>query len=177
MACSASREGQAEVRDLWAGIGGNTTESVKQGLAAFCLQDFHVLLATHGGLLETDQVDHEVFKRDGATWDLYTGALVGRNSEHGIVRLALDWTAVVSTISQVVSGQVHALRLFVSALNGEVTYEALLDGEECPALLQLLRMTPLEAPEHGYGSQRLFACAVARAFDQPTHLVQGICQS
>lgn len=176
MGCSASRKGQPDVRDLWAGLGANTTDSVKQGLAAFCLQDFHVLLATHCGLLETDQVEHEVFMRDGSSWDLYTGALVGRSSEHGAIQLTLDWAALVRTISHVVSRQIHALRLFVSVSNGEVTYEALLDGEECPDLLQLLQEAPMKAPEQGYGSQRLFACAALRASGQPAHSAQGVCQ-
>jgi hypothetical protein len=175
MGCTASRDDQPEVTDLWAGVGSTVHESVIDGVRAFCAQDFHVLLASHGGLLERDQVQYDVIEKGDRTWDLYTGPMVGRTSEEADIQLHVDWSRVVSQIRDVANRRVHAFRLFVSVLNGEVTYEALMDGEEQRGLLDLLRQFELDAPQSGYSSQRLFACLVERLGGEPAHQKEGVC--
>ena len=74
--------GGSVLLDTWAAWGATQQEARRDGLAAFCRGTFHVLLALWG-ILETDQVAHEVRTVAGRNWDVYLGPLVNRQSAGG----------------------------------------------------------------------------------------------
>ena len=74
------RDDEVTVTDRCAGFG-DTVESAKaDGVHAFCCGTFHVLLAALWGVLERDQVDHEILFVEDREWDVYMGPCTSRAS-------------------------------------------------------------------------------------------------
>jgi len=68
----------------------------------------------------------------------------------------------------------HAGRVFVAALEGALTYEALVDMQPSVELEAVLRSLPLAPPPSGYASQRLFFLALPRQ-GRSAHVRTGRC--
>src|SRR5262245_21660264 len=68
------------IADRCAGVGATFESAREDGLRSFCAGTFHVLLAALWGVLEHDQVDHEVRVVDDLTWDIYMGPCTLRTS-------------------------------------------------------------------------------------------------
>ncbi|MFT5685610.1 MAG: hypothetical protein ACI8RZ_006564 [Myxococcota bacterium] len=175
MGITAQRPGQPLLRDVWVGLGATLTEAVRDGIGAFCRQDFHVLLASHGGVLEVDQVEHAVIVKDGQTWDLYCGPWVGRSRAGGGIAMDLDLTTLSGLFESQARSAVHSGRLFVSTSDGKVTSEAMLDGVSSPVLLDALKAATGELPDTGYASRRLFFAGMLRGGEEPVHAVVREC--
>src|SRR4051812_26161736 len=56
----ATASSDVTVADRCAGLGDSVESAARDGLQSFCSGSFHVLLAALWGVLERDQVDHEV---------------------------------------------------------------------------------------------------------------------
>lgn len=170
LGCRAWRGGHPVLQDLWAGLGEHRSAALNDGVQAFTIQDFHVLLASHAGVLEDEQVEWYAFEKDGATYDLYVGPMNGRASPGTALELVPQWDALVAAIEETTVGSAHAIRLFASALGGKLTnLEALRDGETHPALARLLAQSVKGVTGTGYASQRLFACVLRRSGEAPAH--------
>jgi hypothetical protein len=174
----AAGPGGVVVSDSVNGWGSDAEAALGDALLHFCVGDFHVLLAGLWGLLEEDQVDHYVASTENGRWDLYFGAWVSRMSDPQKPLPAPDPTfanAVVEAAPRLLNERrPYAGRVFVGALNGELTYEALFDMQPSAALEEALRSVPLQPPTTGYASQRLFFLALPQD-GEPAHARVGQC--
>jgi hypothetical protein len=152
--------------DALNGLGDDVESRINDVLMQFCLADFHVLLAGLWGLLEEDQVDHHEIVTDAGMWDLYLGPWLSRMSnptetirppESDFATALLDAAARILAERKPTTG-----RVFVASLQGDMTYEGLIDGQPNDALETLLRSLPLEHCVTGYASQRLFFVAIPK---------------
>jgi hypothetical protein len=158
---------------------GDTFESAREdGLRSFCSGTFHVLLAALWGVLERDQVDHEVRVVGHHAWDIYTGPCTLRTSI-GAKPLVLPRELVDLVPGQLervlVDSRVHAVRLYFAVLNGAVTVEALVDDEENPALAEVFASAQWLLPETGFASLRWFIAACPRTSGPSHHTERSAC--
>ncbi len=174
----AAAPSDAILSDSLNGFGTETGLALGDALQHFCLGDFHVLLAGLWGLLEEDQVDHYTASAENGEWDLYLGAWVSRMSDPTNAMRAPETTfakALIEAAPKVLTERrPHAGRVFLGVLDGELTYEALLDMRPSDELDKVLRSVPLKLPPEGYASQRLFFLAMPRDVG-PAHARVGRC--
>jgi len=168
----------AILSDSLNGVGEDPTAAADDAVLQFCLCDFHVLLAGLWGLLEEDQVDHYTVTTDAGPWDLYVGSWVSRMSAPGNAMPAPE-AAFVDALKKAAPALLrerrsHAGRVFVAALEGALTYEALVDMQPSVELEAVLRSLPLAPPPSGYASQRLFFLALPRQ-GRSAHVRTGRC--
>jgi hypothetical protein len=168
------------VSDSWSGFGKQPFDAASDAFEHFCLADFHVLLAGLWGLLEQDQVEYFTVTTDGGEWDLYTGAWVWRTSDprNGMPAPAAAFTqALMEALPGLLDERrIRAGRVFVASLDGELTFEAMLDMRLDDQLEAVLRSVPLVPPSTGYASQRMFFLAVPRQ-GEATHVRVGRCSA
>jgi len=165
MQVMAAGPGGLIVSDSWAGLGNEMNIAVKDAVHYFCVGDFHVLLAALWGLLEEDQVDYHVVATENGRWDLYLGGWVSRRSDPqsstqpwaAFTKALLDAAPVLLRQRRVRTG-----RVFVAIVNGDTTYEALLDEQPSGELDAVIRSVPLTPSVSGYESHRLFFLAIPR---------------
>jgi len=166
MQIEASGPDGAVVADSWYGLGDDVAVALDNAVQHFCFGDFHVLLAGLWGVLEEDQVDHYTVATDNGEWDLYLGAWVSRASDAQNVMPAPEAAfakAFIEAAPKVLNERrIHAVRVYVGALEGDLTYEALLDMEPNDELEAVLRSVPLSPPSTGISTQRLFFLTVPR---------------
>jgi Family of unknown function (DUF6348) len=166
------------VSDSWNGLGKDPVVAENDAFERFCLGDFHVLLAGLWGLLEQDQVEHCVVVTDGGEWDLYLGPWVSRMFDPRNSMPAPD-AAFADTLMEALPSllserRTRAGRVFVAALDGELTFEGMLDMRPNDQLEAVLRSVPLMPPSTGYSSQRMFFLAVPRQ-GEAAHVRVGRC--
>lgn len=165
------------VSDRWAALGDDPKSATRDGLESFCRCGFHVVLAALWGVLETDQVDHEVREVGGQTWDLYLGPYTGRASV-GNARLdpppALLDRVLEALDGHLGTGSTHAMRVFVAVVNGAVTVEGLVDDEVSPAVEAAVAAADWTFPASGFASLRWFVMA-RRRDEAPAHRVTRSC--
>lgn len=174
----ATTRGEAVVVDRWAGVGSDVEEGKRDGLLSFCRGTFHVLLAAVWGVLERDQVDHCVWWVDGREWDLYFGPCTMRQSL-GVAPLVLPPSMVDRVMDQfqhhLTAGEVHAARLYLAVVNGQITVEALVDDVPSPKLQEAFQGAGWSLPANGFASLRWFLAASPRV-GGPTHRIERNCQ-
>jgi len=168
----------AVVSDSLNGVAEDPAEAADDAVLQFCLCDFHVLLAGLWGLLEEDQVDHYTVTTDAGPWDLYVGGWVSRMSAPGNTMPAPE-AAFVDALLKAAPALLrerrsHAGRVFIAAMEGALTYEALVDMQPSVELEAVLRSLPLAPPPSGYASQRLFFLALPRQ-GRNAHVRTGRC--
>ena len=176
MQIEATLPSGSRVSDRWAGLGQTLPEAANDGIIAFCHGGFHVLLAACGGLLETDQVDHDLITVGGQVWDVYSGGWVNRSGKDAHLTMGAIWPGVLEVLQSSVSGEIHVGRLFVCALDSRLTYEHLLDGEPHDGLGRVLRSAALDHSARGYASMRLFFIARHRTGGVPGHQRESLCE-
>lgn len=162
------------VTDVCVGIGRNREAAKNDAVHAFCVGTFHVLLAALWGVLERDQVDHEVRSVGGKAWDLYLGACTRRSSDGvGLLELPPEVPdRVLACLDDLLTDtNVHVVRLYLAVSNGELTLEALLDSEPADALAQAFRDGAWQLPDVGFASLRWLLAASPRS-DGPSHDVE-----
>lgn len=160
------------VEDHWVAGGADAHATFRDGMQAFSSGDFHVLLAGLWGLLETDKVDHQVV----GDWDLYMGAWVGRASR-GASMAAPDafqgwWKGVVPRLLD--GPETRSIRIFASAMNRQMTYEVVVDGQARADLQAELAGCGWVPPAEGYASQRMFML-LRKRHGGPSHDRVGAC--
>lgn len=174
----AGGPGGVVLTDSLNGLGADAGVALTDALKHFCLGDFHVLLAGLWGILEEDQVDHFTVSTENGPWDLYFGAWVSRMSDLQNPLPAPEAAFLKAVVEAcptfLIERKARAGRMFVAVLNGELTYEALLDMEPSDDLDRVLRAVPLAPPASGYASQRLFFLALPRD-GEPAHSRVGRC--
>lgn len=168
------------IADRCAAIGTTLESAQADGLRSFCSGTFHVLLAVLWGVLELDQVDHEVRVGGQHSWDIYAGPCTLRNST-GVKPLALPRELielVPSHLASILSSpRVHTARLYLAVLNGAVTVEALLDDEDNLALADLFGGAQWHLPKEGFASLRWFIAASPRTNGPSHHTARSWCES
>jgi hypothetical protein len=177
MEVRATVEGEEVIADRWAALGATQAAAFRDGLGSFCLCGFHVLLASVWGVLETDQVDHEVREVAGEAWDVYLGPYTTRVS--GDTPPLLAPRGLVDRVLEVVDGALahggtHVVRVYVAVVDGRVTVEALVDDEEHEALREAVATAKWEFPERGFAPLR-WLIAARRRVDGPAHQVAREC--
>ena len=168
----------SRVVDSLNGFADDPAAAANDAALQFCLCDFHVLLAGLWGLLEEDQVDHYTVTTDAGPWDLYVGGWVSRMSAPDNVMPPPE-AAFVDALKAAAPGLLrerksHAGRVFVAAMDGALTYEALVDMQPSDELEAVLRSLPLAPPPSGYASQRLFFLALPQQ-GRSAHVRTGRC--
>lgn len=165
------------VVDRWAAFGATEDAARVDGLRSFCMSAFHVVLAGLWGVLERDQVEHEVREVNGAAWDVYEGPCTRRVSE-GVEGLdmpieALD-TLLAGLNARMSEGSTHALRLFVAFLNGEMTTEVVFDDQPAADIAASVAAAPWIRPQTGFASLRWFVLARRRE-GRSCHTIERTC--
>ena len=170
----ATASHEVTVADRCAGIGDTVESAREDGLRSFCSGTFHVLLAALWGVLERDQVDHEVRVVNQRYWDIYVGPCTLRNSA-GVKPLALPRELADSVPAQLdrtlVDSRVHVVRLYLGVVDGAVTVEALVDDEPDAALAELFGAARWVLPETGFAPLRWFIAACPQ-IKGPSHLTE-----
>jgi hypothetical protein len=127
-----------------------------------------------------DQVDHFTASTENGPWDFYFGSWVSRMSDPQNTLPAPEAAFFRAFLEAcptfLVERKARTGRIFVGVLDGELTYEALLDMEPSEDLELVLRSVPLSPPASGYASQRLFFLALPRD-SGPAHTRTGRCTS
>jgi hypothetical protein len=168
----------SRVVDSLNGLADDPAAAANDAVLQFCVCDFHVLLAGLWGLLEEDQVDHYTVTTDVGPWDLYVGAWVSRMSAPANAMPAPEAAFVAALMAAAPAllreRRSHAGRVFVAAVAGALTYEALVDMQPSGELEAVLRSLPLAPPPSGYASQRLFFLALPRQ-GRSAHVRTGRC--
>lgn len=158
----ATTQGQRVLWDVCAAVGTTQEQERLDGIRAFCQGSFHVLLAALWGVLERDQVEHEVRRVAGTEWDVFLGPCVLRNSD-GVDALVIPSTLVDDVLRvlelRLHDREVHTARLFVASVNGTVTVEGILDEGAVPELEAVVREAGWSFPVSGYASARWFLAA------------------
>lgn len=166
------------VADRWAALGDDPKSAARDGLESFCRCGFHVVLAALWGVLETDQVDHEVREVGGQDWDVYLGPYTGRASA-GTARLdaplALADRVLAALDGHLGVGSTHAMRVYVASVNGAVTVEGLVDDRVSPAVEAAVAAAGWTFPPCGFASLRWFVIA-RRRDEAPAHRVTRSCR-
>jgi hypothetical protein len=174
----ATASNEVTIADRCAAVGTTFESAREDGLRSFCSGTFHVLLAALWGVLELDQVDHEVRVVRHRTWDIYMGPCTLRNSV-GVESLVLPRELVELVPKQLeqvlVQSRVHAVRLYIGVLNGSVTVEALVDDEEDPGLAELFASARWRLPATGFASLRWFIAACPRTSGPTHHTERSAC--
>lgn len=170
----ATVDDEVTVTDRCAGIG-DTVESAKaDGVQAFCSGTFHVLLAALWGVLERDQVDHEILFVEHREWDVYMGPCTTRISA-GVQALVLPQALPDLVLQQwkrtLVDRRVHTARLYLAVVNGAVTVEAMIDDQPDAAMAEVFGGADWALPAAGFASLRWYLAACPRT-DGPTHAVE-----
>jgi len=171
---SATASHEVMVADRCAGIGDTAESAGKDALRSFCSGSFHVLLAALWGVLERDQIDHEIRLVAQRHWDLYLGPCTLRCSA-GVEPLVLPQNLPDLVLKQLEltlkDSRVHTARLYLGVLNGAVTVEALIDDQPDAALTEVFRCSDWVLPETGFASLRWFLAACPRT-NGPSHSVE-----
>src|SRR5690349_21556884 len=74
---------ETTIADSCGAVGATFELARTDGLRSFCSGTFHVLLAALWGVLERDQVEHEVRVVGPRSWDIYMGPCTLRTSPGG----------------------------------------------------------------------------------------------
>lgn len=166
------------IADRCAAVGTTFESARSDGLQSFCSGTFHVLLAALWGVLELDQVEHEIRIVGRRTWDVYMGPCTLRNSA-GVEPLVLPRELVELVPKQLeqilTDSRVHTVRLYLAVVNGSVTVEALVDDEDDPALAELFAGARWQHPETGFASLRWFIAACPRTNGPSHHTERATC--
>lgn len=177
MELRATASGEEVVADRWAAIGTTPDDAVRDGLQAFCRGGFHVVLAALWGVLEPDQIDHELRTVGSASWDLYLGPYTTRVSV-GVAPLVapsgLVDRVLVALDGHLVGSSTHALRVYVAVVGGAVTIEALVDDEPSADVESAVANADWSFPAAGFASLRWFVMARQRE-PGPAHLIERTC--
>ena len=163
--------------DRWGAVGTSENEAVADGLSSFCTSGFHVLLAALWGVLETDQVDHEVRTVGVDTWDLYLGPFTTRVSRNVEPLVAPDSLAdaVLAAMDALPSSEAtRMVRIYVASIDGDVTYEAVSNDEESEPLRRAVVDAGWSFPTRGFASLRWFLVARRRT-SGPAHSIARTC--
>lgn len=174
----ATTAGAVVVADRWAGIGQTAEDAQRDGLKSFCQGTFHVLLAVLWGVLEREQVDHEVRTLEGRDWDFYLGPCTLRTSV-GVPPLVLPAelpdVAIREFSRYLTDGEVHTARVYVGVVNGVVTLEAVIDDATSIPLQDAVAQVGWSFPAAGFASLRWFFAACPRG-GGPSHRVERTCR-
>lgn len=114
---------------------------MRNALANFTLNSFHVLLAALWGSNDPDQVFTEHWEANGKRYTAYIGNFGTRSGEQAMPDIPSDlFPRILETIQQEsLPNDVHWFRFFFANLQRDVTYEALKDNEIWEAGLPLPR--------------------------------------
>lgn len=174
----ATASGDVTIADTCAAVGPTFEAAREDGLRSFCSGTFHVLLAALWGVLELDQLDHEVRVVNQKAWDVYSGPCTLRGSV-GVDPLVLPRELVelipLQIEQRLVDSRVHAVRLYLAVLNGSVTVEALVDNEADTALAEVFAGAQWQLPETGFASLRWFIAACPRTSGPSHHTERPSC--
>jgi hypothetical protein len=169
------------VEDVCSAMGRTLERARADGIASFCMGTFHVLLAALWGVLERDQVDHEVRVVGDRSWDVYLGPCTGRVSR-GVEQLVMPpglTDAVLAHLDRILCDRrVHTVRLYLGAVVGKEvveSMEAVVDGEPDAELARVWRAASWQLPAAGFASCRWFLMCCPRV-DGANHRVErGSC--
>lgn len=177
MELRATASGDEVIADRWAAIGKAPADAVRDGLDSFCRCGFHVVLAALWGVLERDQVDHEVRIVGSAGWDIYLGPYTTRVSA-GVAPLAAPSGLVDRVLAaldgHLVGSSTHALRVYVAVVEGAVTTEVLVDDELSADVEAAVVTATWSFPSAGFASLRWFVMARRRE-PGPAHVIERSC--
>lgn len=171
----ATSEQDEVVVDCWAALGQQPQRAAGDGIDLFCRSSFYVYLAGLWGVLVRDQVHHELRELPGATWDLYLGALAGRESR-GLAPLEVPdrfvETMLGTLLTSLGAGSTHTLRVEVQVAGGQPSASVLLDDAPAPLAEAAALALPWQLPGAGFASVRWVAMARRRRGGQASHLVE-----
>lgn len=144
------------VEECFAGIGAGD-EGFNDAFANFIVNSLHVMMAALWDRNDPDQVMVERWKINGTDFNAYIGNF-GRRSSDGVdvsVPRELFPAIEKGLKAQALKPGVHWLRTFVASFKGQLTLECLLDNENLPDGISLLR-TIAWPQSDGYYSFRNF---------------------
>jgi hypothetical protein len=162
------------IADRCAAVGDTIQVAGQDGLQAFCSGIFHVLLAAVWGVLEREQVDHEVRVVGGRSWDIYFGPCTLRSmtDTEPLVLPAELMSLVPKQLDRTLTDtRVHTTRLYLAVLNGEVTVEAMVDDAPSEAMAQVFRSAAWVLPKKGFASIRWLIAASPQT-NGPSHRIE-----
>jgi hypothetical protein len=174
----ATTQGRRVLSDTCAAVGTTPDQSRVDGLRAFCQGSFHVLLAAAWGVLERDQVDHEIRRVAGNDWDVFVGPCVLRTGS-GVQPLAIP-SSLFDDVLRVLERhlqdrEVHTVRVFVASVNGSVTVEGIVDDQSDTDLEAVVHEAAWSFPAEGYASARWFLAASLAALRPSGFVERAIC--
>jgi hypothetical protein len=149
-------EDERIINECFAGIGSGRS-GINDALQNFCVNSFHVLLASLWGLNDPDQVITECWKFDGKEYTAFIGNFGTRGS--GEVNAEIPeglFEVIEKTIkSEPLNGDLSWFRCFFCDVSGEQTFEALKNNEVWESGLSALKSLPW-VKTNGYYSVRNF---------------------
>lgn len=179
MEVRAATPGGAVAVDTWAAFGTSREDARLDGLRSFCQGTFHVLLGALWGVLESDQICHEVRHVADRDWDVYLGPLVNRRSAEAPVLVAPAGfaDAVLAVLdTRLRDDVVHVARIYHAVSQGRaMVTEALWDGNPWRELEADVAAAGWEAGAVGFTSARWFLAARPRLNGRPSHAVARTC--
>ncbi len=144
------------INECFAGIGSGR-EGLNDALQNFCINSFHVLLASLWGLTDTDQVMTENWNFRGKEYTAFIGNIGTRGSGEVDAEIpdGLFETIEKSIRNEPLKDNLSWFRCFFCSVSGEKTFEALKDNEVWQSGVSALKTLPW-ANTNGYYSVRNF---------------------
>lgn len=144
------------IEECFGGVGSGS-QGMRNAFENFAVNSFHVLLAAIWHKNDPDQVTTEQWMIGGQPFTAYIGNFGTRASENGESHVPGElFPAIERAVKSLqLSGDTHWARFFFCNLNGEQTFEALLDNREWEGGLICLKSIPWMQCA-GYYSVRLF---------------------
>ncbi len=147
---------EACIEECFAGIGSGG-DGLRDALRNFAINSFHVLLAAIWQQNDPDQVTTERWTLDGRAYTAYVGNFGTRATEGTQPHVPQElFPAIERALKNTrLTGDTHWARFFFCNLDGEQTFEALLDNQDWEDGLACLQSVPWVQCA-GYYSVRLF---------------------
>lgn len=146
------------INECFAGIGAGRS-GLNDALQNFCVNSFHVLLASFWEINDPDQVMTECWNIAGKEYTTYIGNFGTRGNASAGVGTKIPaglFEAIEKAIkSEPLSDQYSWFRCFFCDLSGEQTFEALKNNEVWESGMQALKSLPW-VKTNGYYSVRIF---------------------
>jgi len=146
----------ATIEEAFAGIGTGQA-GMRNGLQNFMQNSLHVLLAGFWQITDPDQVAITNWEISGRTYTAYSGYLVTRATDGVDVEIPQATLDVIdqAILNEKLTSDTHWVRTFFANVNGQFTFESLLDNEPWDNGEAAVRSLPWKACD-GYYSARQF---------------------
>lgn len=144
------------INECFAGIGSGR-EGIQDALQNFCVNSFHVLLASLWDLSDPDQVMTEQWTFEGKAYTAFIGNFGTRGSKEADAEIPQDLFEVIEKAikSESLAEGLSWFRCFFCDVSGVQTFESLKNNEVWEAGISALKTLPW-AKTNGYYSVRNF---------------------